>query len=456
VFDYESDGDHQVVGIVDLTLRKLGLGPFHYPIEIMDNRTKSAGAFHVTGLVPTTEPQGLENMLNTGPVPPALRLKLRGERFAKMDAGITGSCDAFFKITDDMSRTVYRSAVCRKTLSPDWQEFDLLLDPQHWIKTVDDFIRVEFFDWDMDGTHDLIGTLKFCLRDISFLWFEEAVRDSSGNPKGRIIVEFSRPITEQLALPTFPTALRIATSAQKLKRMDGPLSKSDPFFVIRHQPPTMAYPITLYRSEVIKQNLAPVWKPFDLDVNMIGGIDVPFTISVYDWDLNGSHDLIGAVKTTIRDWSFGPYQQAILDASNDGCGAFSVDAVYHILGVPPLILAPGYRLGVSALKLDAMDPGLTGASDPFFEIRACPEGFNREILLFRSEVIRRNLNPTWQPIVINSALLGGFDKSFEIVVMDFDDNGGHGSFNLRAPCSCTILTSLFQMKSGARALPFAN
>lgn len=288
-------------------------------------------------------------------------------------------------------------------------------------------------DHDSDGTHDLIGSLSLCLRDISFSWFEEAIRDSAGSPKGRVIFEFARPIMDQVAVPTFPQALRISTSAQKLKRMDGLLSKSDPFFLIRHTPPGFTSPITLYRSEVIRQSLQPTWQPFDLDVAMIGGIDKPFAISVFDWDLNGSHDLIGSLTTTIREWSFGPWQQAILDGGNQGCGAFYVDNVYHILGVPPLILAPGYLLGVSALKLDALDPGITGKSDPFFEIRARPDGFQKDILLYRSEVVKQNLNPTWQPVTINSSLLGGFDKPFDIVVMDFDDNGGHGMLIVIAP-----------------------
>lgn len=234
----------------------------------------------MTGLVPITEPQGLENVLNTGPVPPALRLKLRGEKFAKMDSGPMGSADPFFKIQDKLGRTVYRSEVCKKTLNPDWKEFDLLLDPQNFVKTVDDIFTLEFFDHDPDGTHDKIGDLKLCLRDISFSWFEEAIR-LGGSPRGRVIVEFSRAILDSVAVPSFPAALRVSASAQKLKRMDGPLSKSDPFFIIRHSPPGFLQPITLYRSEVVRQSLEPVWQPFDLDVNMIGGIDQPFEIQVY-------------------------------------------------------------------------------------------------------------------------------------------------------------------------------
>jgi hypothetical protein len=55
-------------------------------------------------------------------------------------------------------------------------------------------------------------------------------------------------------------------------------STSDPFFEIKYQPATASRPLTIYRSEVIKQNLNPDWKPFTLRVEDVGGIFSVFNV----------------------------------------------------------------------------------------------------------------------------------------------------------------------------------
>lgn len=51
----------------------------------------------------------------------------------------------------------------------------------------------------------------------------------------------------------------------------------DPFFVVSHNR------IPLYRSEVIKQDLDPLWNPFDINITDLYGLDSLFDIEVYDW-----------------------------------------------------------------------------------------------------------------------------------------------------------------------------
>ena len=78
------------------------------------------------------------------------------------------------------------------------------------------------------------------------------------------------------------------------------LGKSDPYFVIKALPriaasvPTppgidilyeggVKKPAIVYRSEIIKENLKPVWKEFNLDIDLAGGMDASLTIHVFDW-----------------------------------------------------------------------------------------------------------------------------------------------------------------------------
>eukprot|EP01102_Stenamoeba_stenopodia_P006510 TRINITY_DN178_c0_g1_i1.p1 TRINITY_DN178_c0_g1~~TRINITY_DN178_c0_g1_i1.p1 ORF type:complete len:284 (+),score=63.35 TRINITY_DN178_c0_g1_i1:263-1114(+) len=59
----------------------------------------------------------------------------------------------------------------------------------------------------------------------------------------------------------------------------------------------------VFKSEVIKNKANPVWKPFDLSLQILckGSLDIPFLIEVWDWDPNGNHDFIGRAQTTLRE-----------------------------------------------------------------------------------------------------------------------------------------------------------
>jgi hypothetical protein len=41
--------------------------------------------------------------------------------------------------------------------------------------------------------------------------------------------------------------------------------------------------------------------------------DTFFTINCFDWDKDGSHDLIGSLHTTLREFTFGPVQMPLVD-----------------------------------------------------------------------------------------------------------------------------------------------
>lgn len=47
--------------------------------------------------------------------------------------------------------------------------------------------------------------------------------------------------------------------------------------------------------------------------------------------------------------------------------------------------------------------------------------------VYRSEVVKKNLNPEWAPLELNVDELGGVDKPFIIKCYDWDEDGGHDS-----------------------------
>jgi len=97
------------------------------------------------------------------------------------------------------------------------------------------------------------------------------------------------------------------------------LSKSDPFFILyaakdgRTTKATTGIKVpegsenkdwvSVYRSEVINNDLNPVWKPFSLSLQTLckGSTTTHFLIEVYDWESNGNHDFIGSTEIFVQD-----------------------------------------------------------------------------------------------------------------------------------------------------------
>ena len=75
------------------------------------------------------------------------------------------------------------------------------------------------------------------------------------------------------------------------------LGKSDPFLMVEKGKENV------HRTNIVKDNLNPVWDPFMLRVAQVDGPDAPFFLRVYDHDSGSSHDLIGEAKVTIREIS---------------------------------------------------------------------------------------------------------------------------------------------------------
>ncbi|KAK3085627.1 hypothetical protein FSP39_006429 [Pinctada imbricata] len=89
-------------------------------------------------------------------------------------------------------------------------------------------------------------------------------------------------------------------AAKKLDNKDF-MGKSDPVMEIHKAGQDGSWQVT-HRTEVIKDTLNPTWRPFELPVHTMcsGDKDKNIKFVVYDWDSDGSHDLIGDFETTIN------------------------------------------------------------------------------------------------------------------------------------------------------------
>ncbi|KAK3612048.1 hypothetical protein CHS0354_021732 [Potamilus streckersoni] len=82
--------------------------------------------------------------------------------------------------------------------------------------------------------------------------------------------------------------------------------KSDPFLVFYRANEDNSFTV-VHKTEVIKNTLSPTWAPFTIPVRTLCSGDYNRTIKVecYDWDSDGTHDIIGEFLTNLRDLSKG-------------------------------------------------------------------------------------------------------------------------------------------------------
>ncbi|KAH9503443.1 Copine-3 [Bulinus truncatus] len=94
---------------------------------------------------------------------------------------------------------------------------------------------------------------------------------------------------------------QIMFKAKKLDNKDF-MGKSDPYLEI--QKPTLdgGWQVIL-RTEVVKNNLNPSWRPVNISVHSLcgGNRQQPIKIDCYDWDSDGSNDYIGGFTTTLEE-----------------------------------------------------------------------------------------------------------------------------------------------------------
>ncbi|CAG5131604.1 unnamed protein product, partial [Candidula unifasciata] len=91
--------------------------------------------------------------------------------------------------------------------------------------------------------------------------------------------------------------------AQKLDSKDL-FGKSDPYLEILKATSDGNWQV-VHRTEVIKNNLNPHWRPFQLSLQTLCGGNKQQSIKFdcYDWDSDGSHDYIGGFTTTFDEMS---------------------------------------------------------------------------------------------------------------------------------------------------------
>ncbi|XP_057988614.1 protein BONZAI 1 isoform X2 [Hevea brasiliensis] len=77
-------------------------------------------------------------------------------------------------------------------------------------------------------------------------------------------------------------------------------SRINPFLVISKTVES-GIPIPVCKTEVLKNDHNPIWKPIFLNIQQVGSKDSPLVIEFYNFNSSGKHDLIGEARKSLAD-----------------------------------------------------------------------------------------------------------------------------------------------------------
>ena len=221
------------------------------------------------------------------------------------------SCEALAN-TDVLSKSDPICVLSIKGKAGEWLEYgrtELIsdsLNPQWQKKFIMDYKfeerqMLKFAVYDMDSEsnslsdHDFLGSVEASLGEIVAVQSKGFSRKLGGRGgKGGTI----RILSEEL-LGNKEVA-RFSFSAKNLDKKDF-FGKSDPYLEIGRSTECNQYAI-VHRTEVIKSNLNPNWKQFQLEVRALcnGDYHRDLKFTVYDWNSSGTPDYIGSFHTTLE------------------------------------------------------------------------------------------------------------------------------------------------------------
>uniref|UniRef100_A0AC34QWY8 C2 domain-containing protein n=1 Tax=Panagrolaimus sp. JU765 TaxID=591449 RepID=A0AC34QWY8_9BILA len=222
------------------------------------------------------------------------------------------------------------------------------------------------------------------------------------------------------------TKLELTLKANNLKDCDI-FSKSDPICVVFeavHSKDSRPQFTEIGRTECVMNCLNPEWNTkIVLDYFFEERQRLKF--EVYDIDCPSpdltKHDFLGRAECDLAEVVAASFSTLTLPLKDLGGqkGTITIHAEELDEGQKEYV-----NFIIYGRKLDKKD--FFGKSDPFLNFYRLVANGSRQ-LVHRTEVIKRNLNPEWQPFSISVRALcqGNKDRDFLIECFDYDNDGGH-------------------------------
>ncbi|RXG67369.1 Copine-8 [Armadillidium vulgare] len=187
------------------------------------------------------------------------------------------------------------------------------LNPQ-WVKKFEvdyrfeerQLLRFHVFDWDTKSSNtqdqDSLGYVDCSLGEVMSCQGSQYKKPLSIG--GTLIIS-----GEEVAGSNEIVTLNVSANNLDKKKIFG---KSNPFLVISRSLQDNAF-TAVHKTEVIKKNLNPNWKPIIIPARSLCGGDEnrPIKFECFHWKANGSHSLIGVFQTNFKTLKEGSGSQNV-------------------------------------------------------------------------------------------------------------------------------------------------
>ncbi|XP_074570100.1 protein BONZAI 3 [Curcuma longa] len=209
------------------------------------------------------------------------------------------------KRTDGILEELGRTEVIMNNLSPTWitkfainYQFEIV---QHLVIQVYD-VDTKYHNTPVKtinlNEQDYLGEASCVLSEIvtrssrSLTLTLQQKRGHSSVRLGTITVHAEEPVSSR-------NAFEITFRCSKLENKDV-FSKSDPFLQISKAVES-GITVPVCKTEVVNNDLNPIWKPVTLRMQQLGSKENPLIIECFDFNANGKHEQLGTLQTSVAD-----------------------------------------------------------------------------------------------------------------------------------------------------------
>mmetsp|Transcript_2623 Transcript_2623/g.3500 ORF Transcript_2623/g.3500 Transcript_2623/m.3500 type:complete len:577 (-) Transcript_2623:78-1808(-) len=225
-----------------------------------------------------------------------LELSLHASKLKNVAGAFKGTSDPFAVVTQIATvqgakpNVLGKTEVFKNNLSPQWVKiFEIDYELGSAVK-----VAISVYDEITKGDNKLMGSAVFDIGELL---------GARGNTKAKKL-KTGGTLFAAVRKSQGKGLLRMNMKGNKLKNVEGMFGKSDPFYELCRKSDT-AGGLTwdnVYRSEVVKNNLSPDWKPATVELSKLcgGDLDALIRVSIFDYESKGGHVAMGSFETTVN------------------------------------------------------------------------------------------------------------------------------------------------------------